>query len=43
MLQDSQFNSLKMGAEMRRSSPSLFVTLLAAATFPGVVLWAALR
>ena len=43
MLQDSQFNSLRMGAEMRWSSPSLLVTLLAAATFPGVVIWAALR
>jgi hypothetical protein len=43
MLQDSQFNSLRMGAELRRSRPSLLVTLLAAATFPGVVFWAAMR
>jgi hypothetical protein len=43
MLEDVQFNSLRMGAEMRRSDASLLFAMLAAAAFPGLVIWAALR
>ena len=43
MLEDVQFNSLKMGAEMRRSEGSVLLGMLLATAFPGFFLWAAMR
>jgi hypothetical protein len=43
MLEDVQFNSLRIGAEMRRSNRSVLIAMLAAAAFPGLVFWGAFR
>lgn len=43
MLEDVQFNSLRIGAELRRGNASIAMALLTATVFPGLLLWAAMR